>query len=101
MRQFYLTHKDVQTASGQLSWSHYCELHAISDEKSVASMKRNAKTPILKREFFYLILNKQLVFFGQLSVFVKYGFHLVFAEIKGELFFVYLDVGANLLFCVI
>ena len=22
MRQFYLTHKDVQTASGQLSWSH-------------------------------------------------------------------------------
>ena len=33
MRQFYLTHKDVQTASGQLSWSHYCELHAISDEQ--------------------------------------------------------------------
>ena len=33
MRQFYLTHKDVQTASGQLSWSHYCELQAISDEQ--------------------------------------------------------------------
>ena len=33
MRQFYLTHKDVQTASGQLSWSHYCELQTISDEK--------------------------------------------------------------------
>ena len=33
MRQFYLTHKDVQTASGQLSWSHYCEFHAISDEQ--------------------------------------------------------------------
>lgn len=33
MRQFYLTHKDVQTASGQLSWSHYCELHSISDEQ--------------------------------------------------------------------
>lgn len=33
MRQFYLTHKDVQTASGQLSWSHYCELHTISDEQ--------------------------------------------------------------------
>ena len=33
MRQFYLTHKDVQTASGQLSWSHYCELHAISDDQ--------------------------------------------------------------------
>ncbi len=26
MRQLYLTHKDVQTVSGQLSWSHYCEL---------------------------------------------------------------------------
>jgi len=33
MRQFYLTHKDVQTVSGQLSWSHYCELQAISDEQ--------------------------------------------------------------------
>lgn len=33
MRQFYLTHKDVQTASGQLSWSHYCELQSISDEQ--------------------------------------------------------------------
>ena len=33
MRQFYLTHKDGQTVSGQLSWSHYCELQAISDEQ--------------------------------------------------------------------
>ncbi len=33
MRQFYLTHKDVQTPSGQLSWSHYCELHTISNEE--------------------------------------------------------------------
>lgn len=33
MRQFYLTHKDVRTASGQLSWSHYCELQSISDEQ--------------------------------------------------------------------
>jgi len=33
MRQFYLTHKNVQTASGQLSWSHYCELQTISDEQ--------------------------------------------------------------------
>lgn len=32
MRQFYLTHKAVQTVSGQLSWSHYCELQTISDE---------------------------------------------------------------------
>ncbi|MBR6767843.1 MAG: DUF1016 family protein [Clostridia bacterium] len=33
MRQFYLTHKDVQTVSGQLSWSHYCELQTISDSQ--------------------------------------------------------------------
>lgn len=33
MRQFYLTHKDVRTVSGHLSWSHYCELQGISDEQ--------------------------------------------------------------------
>ena len=33
MCQFYLTHKDVQTVSGQLSWSHYCELQVISDNQ--------------------------------------------------------------------
>ena len=33
MRQFYLIHKDVQTLSGQLSWSHYCELLSISDDQ--------------------------------------------------------------------
>lgn len=25
MRKFYTTYPDVQTVSGQLSWSHYCE----------------------------------------------------------------------------
>ena len=33
MCQFYLTHKDVQTVSGQLSWSHYCEIQNISDKQ--------------------------------------------------------------------
>ena len=32
MRSFYLNYPDVQTASGQLSWSHYCELLAVSDK---------------------------------------------------------------------
>jgi len=32
MRAFYLTYKKCQTASGKLSWSHYCELLSISDE---------------------------------------------------------------------
>ena len=27
-----MNYPDVQTASGQLSWSHYCELLSISDE---------------------------------------------------------------------
>jgi len=31
MRNFYLSFPNVQTVSGQLSWSHYCELLAVSD----------------------------------------------------------------------
>ena len=31
MRNFYLNYPDVQTLSGHLSWSHFCELLAISD----------------------------------------------------------------------
>jgi predicted nuclease of restriction endonuclease-like (RecB) superfamily len=31
MRNFYLSYPDVQTVSGQLSWSHYCELLSVSD----------------------------------------------------------------------
>jgi len=31
MRLFYMTYEKVQTVSGQLSWSHYCELLSISD----------------------------------------------------------------------
>lgn len=32
MRNFYLYFPDVQTLSGQLTWSHYCELLAVSDD---------------------------------------------------------------------
>ena len=32
MRLFYLTYEKIQTLSGKLSWSHYCELLSISDE---------------------------------------------------------------------
>ena len=31
MRQFYMTYEKIQTVSGQLSWSHYCELLSITD----------------------------------------------------------------------
>lgn len=33
MRQFFLTYKNCVTVSHKLSWSHYCELIKISDEK--------------------------------------------------------------------
>lgn len=33
MRLFYLTYEKIQTLSGKLSWSHYCELLSISDEE--------------------------------------------------------------------
>ena len=42
MRQLYLTHKDVQTLSGQLSWSHYCELLSISDEQRRSFYEKEA-----------------------------------------------------------
>lgn len=32
MRKFYYSYPDVQTLSGQLSWSHICELLTIEDE---------------------------------------------------------------------
>jgi hypothetical protein len=32
MRKFHLTYPDVQTVSGQLSWSHICELLTIEDQ---------------------------------------------------------------------
>ena len=31
MRQFYMTYEKIQTVSGKLSRSHYCELLSISD----------------------------------------------------------------------
>ena len=31
MRSFYLKYKKNQTLSGELSWSHYCELLSITD----------------------------------------------------------------------
>lgn len=32
MRLLYITYEKIQTLSGKLSWSHYCELLLISDE---------------------------------------------------------------------
>ena len=63
MRSFYLLYPICQTLSGNLSWSHYCELLSISDEKkksfyeketiqanwSVKELKRQIKTSLFER----------------------------------------------------
>ena len=63
MRNFYLSYPICQTLSGKLSWSHYCELLSISDDKkrsfyeketilsdwSVRELKRQIKTSLFER----------------------------------------------------
>ena len=63
MRRFFIFYPDVQTLSGQLSWSHYCELVTLNDnfkrsfyEKeiinsgwSVRELKRQLDTSLYER----------------------------------------------------
>ena len=42
MRLFYLTYEKIQTLSGKLSWSHYCELLSISDEDKRSFYEKEA-----------------------------------------------------------
>ena len=42
MRLFYMTYEKVQTVSGQLSWSHYCELLSISDSDKRSFYEKEA-----------------------------------------------------------
>ena len=63
MRQLYLSYQKIQTLSGKLSWSHYCELLTISDadkrsfyEKeavnanwSVRELKRQIESSLFER----------------------------------------------------
>lgn len=63
MRNFYIKYPIVQTLSGQLSWSHYCELLSISDDTkrsfyekeiinskwSVRELKRQIDTSLFER----------------------------------------------------
>lgn len=63
MRLFYLSYQKIQTVSGKLSWSHYCELMSISDadkrsfyekecEKSgwsVRELKRQIESSLFER----------------------------------------------------
>ncbi|MBQ9720733.1 MAG: DUF1016 family protein, partial [Oscillospiraceae bacterium] len=42
MRLFYLTYDKIQTLSGKLSWSHYCDLLAITDDDKRSFYEREA-----------------------------------------------------------
>lgn len=42
MRQFYMSYEKIQTVSGQLSWSHYCELLSISDANKRSFYEKEA-----------------------------------------------------------
>ena len=41
MKKFYLKYQKFQTVSGKLSWSHYCEILSISDDKERAFYEDN------------------------------------------------------------
>lgn len=43
MRQLYLTHRTVQTLSGKLTWSHYCELLSVTDTEKRLFYEREAE----------------------------------------------------------
>lgn len=43
MRALYQLYPDIQTLSGQLGWSHWCELLSISDEYKRAFYKKEAE----------------------------------------------------------
>ena len=43
MRGLYLEYPDVQTLSGHLSWSHYCELMQVSDEQARSFYEKEAR----------------------------------------------------------
>ena len=63
MRQFYLIYPKIQSVTGQLTWTHYCELLSISDENkrsfyqketinsgwSVREMKRQINSSLYER----------------------------------------------------
>lgn len=42
MRNFYLYFPNVQTVSGQLTWSHYCELLVVTDENKRSFYEKEA-----------------------------------------------------------
>ena len=46
MRLFYQSCEKIQTVSGKLSWSHYCELLSISDSDKRGSYEKEGRSAI-------------------------------------------------------
>ena len=42
MRQFYLSYEKVQSVTGKLTWTHYCELLTISDQEKRSFYEKKA-----------------------------------------------------------
>ena len=69
MRNFYLSYPICQTVSGKLSWSHYCKLLSISDEKKRSFYEKEAisanwSVRELKRQIKTLLFEKLLLSSG-------------------------------------
>ncbi len=43
MRKFFIEYQNVQTLSGQISWSHYCELLILEDKQKRAFYEKEAE----------------------------------------------------------
>lgn len=72
MRLFYQTYSKIQTVSGKLSWSHYCELLSISDadkrnfyEKEAANAKWSVRE--LKRQISTSLYERLLLSKGEVN----------------------------------
>ena len=72
MRKLYLTYPDVQTLSGQLSWSHICELLTIEDKSKRAfyekeSLNSNWSFRELKRQLESSLYERLLLSSGDIN----------------------------------
>ena len=72
MRKFYLKYQKFQTVSGKLSWSHYCEILSISDDKERAFYEReceNSRWSVreLKRQISTSLYQRLLLSSGEIN----------------------------------
>ena len=72
MRKFYLKYQKFQTVSGKLSWSHYCEILSISDDKERAFYEReceNSRWSVreLKRQLSTSLYQRLLLSSGEIN----------------------------------